>query len=277
MTSRTLTSSAAGPMTIDATLAGVGGTITVRAAADCERATLTISTAAESGPSADAVRNATLQQEAGSLIANVQASTGAVSAGRGVYQSAVSNSGTIIQVAGNVIGGDLNIGGGGLRYPGAAVSADRIDIVATVPEGSSVDVRTQSADVRVDGAVVSVGAATVSGGIRIGLAEEIAATTVSGDIELGRTDMVEASTTSGDITIRDFGGTARLKAVSGDITVHAAAGGNVHAATVSGDIRVTATQEALDDDLDVRTNSVSGDITVPAGRPRTSQPRRRRS
>ncbi|MEW1724704.1 hypothetical protein [Streptomyces sp. NPDC093109] len=62
MPTRKIAAENTGPVTIDASLLGHGGTITVRAEADCERATLTITTTDENGTAADAVRDATLRQ-----------------------------------------------------------------------------------------------------------------------------------------------------------------------------------------------------------------------
>lgn len=108
-------------------------------------------------------------------------------------------------------------------------------------------------------------------------APHIIATTQSGDIRLGRTDVTEASTMSGDIHLRDFGGTAQLSSMSGDIRVHASAGGDLTAKTMTGDVTVTATGSALDDDLDVRAHSMTGDVRIPRRQPQAGGPRRRRS
>ncbi|KEF04888.1 MULTISPECIES: DUF4097 family beta strand repeat-containing protein [Streptomyces] len=104
----------------------------------------------------------------------------------------------------------------------------------------------------------------------------IIAKTQSGGIRLGRTDVVEASTMSGDIHVRDFGGTAQLNSMSGDIRVHASAGGDLTAKTMTGDITVTATDSALDDDLDVRATSMTGDVRTPRRQHHAGGPRRRR-
>ena len=262
MTTRTISAATNGPVTIDAALLGHGGTITVRASADCERATLTISTTDESGPAADAVRDATLRQGGAGLVASVEgkadnggSTTGITGSRRGV--TVVQNAGV---VTGNLVG----------------FNAAPIAIEATVPEGSSVTGRTQSADVQLEGAVRNVSAHTQSGDVRVEQADHIAVKTMSGDVRLGRTDVVEANTMSGDITIADFGGTAQLKTMSGDIRVHATVGGDIDASSMSGDVTVTATQAALDDQLDIRPRSMSGRISVPSRRTPGAGPRRRR-
>lgn len=309
MTTRKLAAETTGPVTIDASLMGHGGVISVRAEADCKRATLTISTADEDGPAAEAVREATLRQSATGLNATVHGKGGIgggstttiiTGRGRGTVQSVVSNnSGSTIQIGGNVFSG--NFVGGDVWVNGVRVSGNAtvvtggapIEITAIVPPGSKVighthsaDIeaigsfalvsgRTQSGDLRVDDAE-KVTVSTQSGDVTVNKAADIGAKTQSGDVHLNLTDVVEVDTMSGDITIRDFGGTARLKTMSGDIRVHATAGGDIDANTMSGDVDVTATQAAMEDSLDVRPRSMSGRINVPSRRTPGSGPRRRR-
>ena len=296
MTTRTLTAETAGPVTIDATLLGHGGIVTVRAEADCEHATLTIRTADEGGEAADAVRAATLRQSGTTLYASVQGRGGIgggttinTGGGRSVVQSVISNNygSTVVQIGGDIVGG--NFGGGDVVIKGSSP----IEITAVVPEGSSVIGRTQSADIVAEGAVLNVSGDTQSGDVRAGHVSKVAAhtqsgdvrvekaafidaKTQSGDIRLGSTDVVEGNTMSGDIAIADFGGSARLKTMSGDIRVHATAGGDLSARTMSGDINVSATENALADDLDVITSTMTGSVRAPQRRMGGYQPRRRR-
>ncbi|OKJ46846.1 DUF4097 family beta strand repeat-containing protein [Streptomyces sp. CB02115] len=310
MTTRKFTAETAGPVTIDATLLGHGGIVTVRAEADCQHATLTIRTADEEGAAADTVRAATLRQSGTTLYASVRGeggtgggSTTIVTGGRrNVVQSVVGNNyGSIVQISGSVIGG--NFAGGDVVVNGRRITggggttvingSSPIEITAVVPEGSSVIGRTQSADIVAEGAVLNVSGDTQSGDVRAGHVGQVAAhtqsgdvrvekaafidaKTMSGDIRLGSTDVVEGNTMSGDITIADFGGSARLKTMSGDIRAHATTGGDLSATTISGDITVTATETALIDDLDVITSTVTGSVRAPQRRMGGSQPRRRR-
>ncbi|MFJ7416569.1 DUF4097 family beta strand repeat-containing protein [Streptomyces sp. NPDC098077] len=310
MTTRKFTAETAGPVTIDATLLGHGGIVTVRAEADCEHATLVIRTADEEGAAADTVRSATFRQSGTTLYASVRGEGAAGGSGttivtggrRNVVQSVVGNNyGSIVQIGGSVIsgnfvGGDVVINGRRAIGGGGATvlhGSSPIEITAVVPEGSSVIGRTQSADIVAEGAVLNVSGDTQSGDVRAGHVGKVAAhtqsgdvrvekaafidaRTMSGDIRLGSTDVVEGSTMSGDITIADFGGSARLKTMSGDIRAHATTGGDLSASTISGDITVTATEAALADDLDVITSTVSGDVRAPQRRMGGSQPRRRR-
>ncbi|WP_374778714.1 DUF4097 domain-containing protein (plasmid) [Streptomyces sp. NBC_01310] len=309
MTSRTIAAETTGPVTIDAALLGHHGTITVRTEADCERATVTITTADEDGDAADAVKRATLRPSGtGGVVASVEGRGGSaggttVITGGGIQSIVRGNSGSTIVIGGNISGGNIVSGGGdvvinGVRFTGGngatvVQGSPPIEITAVVPEGSSLISRTHSADIETLGNMLHVGghtqsgdfrvtsasqvvASTQSGDVRVEGAANIAVKTKSGDIRLGRTDVVEADTMSGDITISDFGGSARLKTMSGDVRVHATAGGDLSATTMSGDIDVTATQAALGDDLDVITSSMSGRVRAPQRRMGGNQPRRRR-
>jgi hypothetical protein len=305
MTTRKIAAEITGPVTIDATLLGHGGTITVRTESDCERATLTVRTADEEGAAADAVREATLRQSDTGLHASVEGKggasggttiiTGGGNHGTSVFQSFGTITGSVTGMT--IVGGDVVVNG--VRVSGNSGTtvingSSPIEITAVVPEGSSVIGRTQSADVITEGTllnvtgntqsgdvrtghVAKVRAATQSGDVVIAQAAHISAKTQSGDIRLGRTDVVEGDTMSGDIRIADFGGTARLKSMSGDIQVHATAGGDVSARTMSGDVNVTATEAALDGDLDVQANSMSGSVRTPQRRRSSTDngPRRR--
>jgi hypothetical protein len=295
---RTLTAPQSGPVLIDAQLVGAGGVIKVRTDAACKTAELTVRTTDETGTSADAVSGADLRWDAhgGALVVHVQGAGGTTIVGGGVFVAG-NVYGSVVQSAhivdGTMIGfsvGDLNVGGRAVVAPPASA----IEIVAVVPEGTSVAVRTQSADAIADGVFASVAGRTQSGAVRVlGRAEQVTAKTQSGqiavenaphieaksqsgEIRLGRTDVVEARTQSGNVTIRDFGGTAQLQSMSGSIHVHATTGGDITAKTMSGTVTVTATEHAVDDGLDVQAKSMSGVVRTPDRGHGTRSPRRRR-
>ncbi|XXZ47401.1 hypothetical protein AAGT00_00125 (plasmid) [Streptomyces cavourensis] len=90
---RTLTAARPGPVLVDAQIFGAAGTITVRTAHDRTTAEITLRTADETGPLADAVANARLDADGTALTARVQA------AGR-----ADTNVGSGIVVGGNRYG-----------------------------------------------------------------------------------------------------------------------------------------------------------------------------
>jgi len=95
---------------------------------------------------------------------------------------------------------------------------------------------------------------------------EIEATSVSGDVDV--TDgvrTVSAESVSGSVHVAQVGGNLRTETVSGDLRAENVTG-DVEASTVSGSIRLVGIQSK-----DVRTESVSGDITYtgtiePSGR-----------
>ena len=296
-TARTLTADTTGPVTIDAELLRHAGTITVRAEADCERATVTISTDDHDGPAVDAVLDALLRQSKGRLTARVQ---GQGTGGNTTVVTGTSGGTTVIQSFGTVHAVTaINLGSNMVTGDGVWTNEVRVDgnsggvtvvkgsspitVTAVVPEGSSVEARSDIADIDALGALLTVTADTQSGSLRTGhvakvrahsqsgsvrvdQAVDIQAKTMSGSILLGRTDIVSATTLSGSINVADFGGTALLNTMSGSITVHATAGGDISAKTMSGSIDVTATQAALDGDLDVRASSMSGQVNTPRRR-----------
>ncbi|MEV7217891.1 DUF4097 family beta strand repeat-containing protein [Kitasatospora cineracea] len=314
MTIRTLHAERTGPVTLDLDLPA--GTITVLAEAGRERASVTIRTADETGSSADAVTGAVLRwEERGALVAKVEDTgssiTTVVHTGRGTtfvqsMGNVVANgsviglqlgSGGVVAGIGNMVvnGNGVFVNGQKISHGGAGtrIGGSPIEITALVPEGSTVLALTRSADIDAEGTLTAVNGRTQSGDIRLGTVERTAVETQSGGvtidrsqdatiktqsggIRLGRTDLVQATTMSGNIRIADFGGTAQLKTMSGDITVHATAGGDLSARTMSGDIDVTATATALDENLDVQTNSMSGRVRTPQHRAAASGARRRR-
>ncbi|GAA2264699.1 hypothetical protein GCM10010232_66060 [Streptomyces amakusaensis] len=308
MPTRTLTAQQPGPVLIDARLLGAGGVVTVRTDPTRTEAEITVHTADDTGEFADAVRDADLHWDSrGVLTAHVQGNgDGGGMSGSGVFitgdnyggvvQSVQNNYGSIVMVSGR----DLNISSGQSRFQyrdtlSTIRGGSPITITAVVPEGSSVTASTHSADVTAEGTFAEISASTKSGDLRApGQSERvtartqsgdidvensptITARTISGDVRLGRTDLAEATTVSGDVTIRDFGGTAQLKSTSGDIRIHATAGGDITAKTVSGDITVTGTEQAVTDDLDVHANSMTGEVRIPRSRHNTGTPRRRSS
>ncbi|MGW7463829.1 DUF4097 family beta strand repeat-containing protein [Streptomyces xantholiticus] len=262
---RSLTAQQVGPLVIDVQLLGVGGVVIVRTDAKCTKAEATISTADKTGISAEAVRDANLRWDArGALVAHVHAKGGSSSG------TTITNSGSGTVIARNhcgvveqvthhhssttvMSGGDLVFGGSRFQFRGGTVTAIQgpspVQIHAVVPEGCSVTARTQAGDIEVENS------------------PDIIVETQSGDLRLGRTDLVQARTMFGDITISDFGGTAQLKSMFGGIRVHATAGGDITARTMSGDVDVTATEKAVTDGLDVRAASMSGTVHIPQCRP----------
>ncbi|WP_030439850.1 DUF4097 family beta strand repeat-containing protein [Actinoplanes subtropicus] len=239
----------AGPVVFDVTTVAADVIVIVE---DRPAALVTVTTSADSGPAADAVRNARFADRPGGVSVRVQEPTGATGSttvvnryGRAtITQVGIVSGGSVIQVGGNIIGGDLNISGGGLVIGGnAAVTGSGAPIVieARLPLRSSLTCQTTSGDLDTTGELV-----------------DAEVTTVSGDIRIGAARMPRLRSTSGDIRVAQLTGSrAVVKTVSGDIRITATqSGATVSARSVSGDIRATGP----DIDLDART--VSGRVTT---------------
>ncbi|MEW1551301.1 DUF4097 family beta strand repeat-containing protein [Streptomyces tsukubensis] len=263
MTIRKITADHTGPLTIDASLLGHGGRITVRAEADCVRALVTISTAEEEGAAADLVRAARLHQSADRLSITANGEDSPITRSHHTI-TVIKRSGAVygITASGDVWVNGARVTAGAVAAGGAAP----IEITAVVPPGSKVIASTQSAGIATTGPLAEVWARTQSGDLRVDEAEEVTASTQSGDADLGRTGTADVRTMSGDIRIRNTGENTRLKTMSGDIRVQAASAGDINARTMSGDIDITASPAALAAGLNIEARSMSGRIDTPRNR-----------
>jgi len=233
-----------GPVVFDVTTVAADVIVIVE---DRPAALVTVTTPADSGPAADAVRATRFTDHPGRVSVRVQEPTGIVSTtGRGSAHIVSHGSVTINQVSGNaVVGavfGNFNVVNGGIVIGGNMVTSGApITVEARLPRGSSLTCETTSADVETSGPLTDADV-----------------TTISGDIRIDTVRMPRLRTTSGDIRVAQLAGScAALKTVSGDIRITAEqAGASVSARSVSGDIRATGP----DIDLDART--VSGRVTT---------------
>lgn len=294
-TIRTLTASATGPTTLDLTLLGLHGQVDVQAVPGLTTAEVTISTTDDTGEAADAVNGAQLRDLGGTLTVRVQGKGGA--GGTTTVVRTSSRGGTVVmQSAGTVYGsvtgmvisgGDVSIVGGRV-IGGQGVTVVQgpaaVVITARVPERSALSVRTQSADVTTHGGLAAVTATTQSGDVRVltpgsfvdqvraetqsgdvevGTASTACARTQSGDVRLERVIAAEAHTMSGDVRAEWTGARASLATMSGDIRAHAGAVGQVSATSMSGDVTVTASAEALAGGVAVHATSMTGRVRTP--------------
>ncbi|MGW4651336.1 DUF4097 family beta strand repeat-containing protein [Kitasatospora sp. NPDC004289] len=291
---RTLTASATGATTLDLTLLGLHGQVDVQAVPGLTTAEVTISTTDDTGEAADAVNGARLSDQGGTLTVRVQGKGGAGgttvvrTSGRGgtvVMQSAGTVFGSVTGVV--ISGGDVSIVGGRV-IGGQGVTVVQgpapIVITARLPERSALTARTQSADVTTHGGLASVTATSQSGDVRVltpgSVVDRVRAETQSGDVEIGtattatvrtqsgdvrleRVNAAEAHTMSGDVRAEWTGTRASLATMSGDIRAHAGAVGQVSATSMSGDVTVTASPEALAGGVAVHATSMSGRVRTP--------------
>ncbi|MEU4230040.1 DUF4097 family beta strand repeat-containing protein [Nonomuraea sp. NPDC026600] len=299
-TRRTLSAPIAGPVVFDLDMPH--GQIDVRVC-DVARAEIGLTVLDPAGsPAGQAVAEAALTAEVRVITVRVPTPDGGVTVSR--------QRGGLINVVGNVNSGII-VSGGSVTISGATFGRGNhvtglhvgagitqgVRAVVRLPQGSALRVRTKSADVATSGelewtqftsvsgslrldACSKLNAASTSGDVSADYADHAEVRTVSGDIRLGRTDSATAGSTSGDITIGDFGGSARLRTISGDIAVHATEPGHVTANSTSGDIRVTAPAELAaaggEQGLTVDARSLSGDVRTPRPLPGPPRPRRPR-
>lgn len=157
-----------------------------------------------------------------------------------------------------------------------------LEIIVTVPTGSSIDVETAVADVQTRGSFESATAATASAAVSLShVRRRLQVTTASGDIHVGhgegpvhvrtasgdvRLDAsdTEASvqTASGDILIGRLAGELTARSASGDVIVATASAGSVQAKTMSGDVVIGVAAGLL---LWLDANSLSGDVSSELG------------
>lgn len=188
------------------------------------------------------------ENQGGGIVQNV--SGGSVTVNGVRYQGPVS-------IVNGVVRGIVTSGSGAVVIGGRGV---RVDV--QIPSGSSARVGSLSGDVDTRGFLDLLRVNTISGGVRADEVGELLGGSTSGDLEADVVRRVISVTTiSGDVDIHSYHGSeANLRSVSGDLELNAASGatGEVHANTVSGDIRLRGTRGQPG--LDVKTRTVSGYI-----------------
>ncbi|WP_433894831.1 DUF4097 family beta strand repeat-containing protein [Streptomyces sp. CA-111067] len=276
MTTKTYTATHSSSRWADIT--SPAGTVNVTVDPALQYAQITISTSAESGPYADAVRDTTIRETPGRQqdviaveVPEVPGQT--MRMGGAVFTGAnfgVVNTGTI---NGTVISnGDLYMGGHRIVSNGRVVAQagtvvsgpaadNHITVDVRLPRDSSLRLTTTSADLAVNGALTVLTAESVSGDINARAVHTLDVQTTSGDVTVDWVQArLDARSVSGDVLIGAYSGSDfRANSTSGDITVSATpdAVDRLEATTVSGDI----TLRGLNDRLTPRTRTVSGDIS----------------
>jgi len=165
---------------------------------------------------------------------------------------------------------------------GKMLRQPELEIIVTVPTGSSLDIETATADVQTRGVFDSAAVTTASADVSISqVGGRLQVTTASGGIHVGRGDGpiqvrsasgyvrldvsgtdASVQTASGDVTIGRQSGDLTLRSASGDISVATACAGSVQAKTMSGDVVIGVTAGLL---LWVDVHSLSGDVAAQLG------------
>ncbi|MFO7253703.1 MAG: DUF4097 family beta strand repeat-containing protein [Actinomycetes bacterium] len=277
-TTRTLTAPITGPVVLDLTMPSGLINVTVTG---IDRAEITLATGAPAGsPAAQAVDAAAMSINTRVMTVHVPTPDDD-EAGTCTVTSVIVISGGTVRISGAAADDAVTgaIGSGVYAEvrlpPGSALRVDtESGEVVTAGELEWIDFASDSGDLEAE-ACGKLTASTTSGDVSAEVADRVMVRTVSGDVWLGRTEAAVVSSTSGDLDIDDFGGSAQLTTVSGDITVAATESGHLIASSVSGDITVTAPEDLVASRaLTVQAHSVSGDVRTP--RPRTARHRRRR-
>ena len=126
------------------------------------------------------------------------------------------------------------------------------------PEGTDVELDSQSADLEARGRLGRVEVRSASGDARLDDAASVSYTTASGDLGAGAVaEALAVKSASGDVDVRSVGGTASVNTVSGDVRLGSTAG-SAAVRTVSGDVELGAAGAG------VVVGSVSGDVEVAA-------------
>jgi DUF4097 and DUF4098 domain-containing protein YvlB len=151
-----------------------------------------------------------------------------------------------------------------------------LHVEATVPDGSSVRVRTASADTTVEGRIDSLDVSSASGDVRADEVDgnvrfntasgdlrldtvvgEVSARGASGDVRIGRAGTVQVNTASGDVLVDELGSSGKVHTVSGDQRIGRVGEGDLDLRAVSGDVSVGVAKGAV---AHLTINTVTGTI-----------------
>ena len=136
--------------------------------------------------------------------------------------------------------------------------APELAVTVRCPEGTDLDLATQSADLEVHGRLGAVAARSASGDASLEDTEALSYTTASGDLSAGSVESaLAAKSASGDVDVRSVGATASVNTVSGDVRLGDTAG-PVAVKTISGDVAVAAVPGLV---LWIDAQSVSGTMS----------------
>lgn len=164
-----------------------------------------------------------------------------------------------------------------VEQPSGVMRWGRYEITVTAPAGLAVRVKLASADLdatlqlrelRADVATGdvrggdvsgSVRVKTASGDVRIGdVAGDVEVTSASGDVRVGAIDgKAEVTSASGDCVLEAVARSASVRSASGNIVVSRFEGGDLHAQSMSGDVRIGFPSGRT---LDVDMSTMSGDV-----------------
>ena len=134
-----------------------------------------------------------------------------------------------------------------------------LDVILTLPEGSSIAVITGSGDTVTRGSLADIDVTTGSGDVKVGdTVNSLDVKTGSGDVVAGHVlDKFECRCASGDVRCDGAATTTSIHTASGDVALTAERAGDVSVRAVSGDIRISVRPGLI---IDVDGTTVSGDM-----------------
>ncbi|MEU1822625.1 DUF4097 family beta strand repeat-containing protein [Streptomyces abikoensis] len=238
MTERLFKAEGRGPIVLGLSLSL--GKVLVSVDPTVSQAEVMLHTEDASGPGADAVLGARVQQD-GRVMSVVVPEIANAMVGGGGGMHIVQNFGT---VTGSVTGVTI-VNGRVVSGVGAMPTIQPLKAVVILPPGSSLAVVTTSAD------------AVVAGEI-----ERLEFRSVSGAVAAENARSLTVDTTSGRVRVDRVTGEAAIRSVSGSTTIHSYSGTSASVTSTSGAISMTATPQATGY---IRAESVSGDVRVTGG------------
>lgn len=134
-----------------------------------------------------------------------------------------------------------------------------LDVILTLPEGSSLDVISGSGDTVTRGALADIDVTTGSGDVKVGdTVNSLDVKTGSGDVVAGQVvENFESRCASGDVRCEGAATTTSIHTASGDVALTAVRPGEISVRAVSGDIRISVKSGLV---IDVDGTTVSGDM-----------------
>ncbi|WP_170116870.1 hypothetical protein [Streptomyces albireticuli] len=215
MTERTFVSQSAGPVVLGLDLPM--GSIHVQVLGSVQSAYVVVRTEDSSGPAADAVNRARMNQNGQALSVEVPEIPGNV-----MMQS--TRGGRVVQSMGTVYGSvtGMTIVNGRIIQGGGTGTLETVSPVqarVVLPVGSSLAVVTTSAHTTVSGTLERAEFRSISADLDLDGARSLSAVTTSGDILTGHlTEGMSARSVSGDIRVGAYSGSGGLaETTSGDV------------------------------------------------------------
>lgn len=134
----------------------------------------------------------------------------------------------------------------------------KLNVRVTLPQESTLTIKTASAEVTCNGVYQDMVVYTASGDVVIDrVVQDVSVNSGSGEVRLNWAGgNVHANTASGDITIQHAGKNVDIISASGDVEV-VRADGDVRGKTASGDVKVGVAHTG-----EVRVHTASGDLSV---------------